>query len=79
LDPLGVGLARPQHAAFGDPDGDREMREWAAAGDHARLMMLVLQDNAGCEYAYGSASGLPDTKVGIFPQALIDEARAFPP
>ena len=36
--------------------------------------MLVLHDDAEREYAYGPAQGLPDTKVGAFPQALYDEA-----
>jgi hypothetical protein len=27
------------------------------------------------EYAYGPAQGLPDTKIGTFPQALYDEAK----
>jgi hypothetical protein len=27
------------------------------------------------EYTRGSAQGLPDTKVGSFPQALYDEAK----
>ena len=37
--------------------------------------MLVLHDDAEREYAYGPAQGLPDTKVGGFPQALYDEAK----
>jgi len=37
--------------------------------------MLVLHDDATREYAYGSAQGLPDTKVGTFTQALYDEAK----
>jgi hypothetical protein len=36
--------------------------------------MLVLHDDAEREYAYGSANGLADTKVGTFTQALMDEA-----
>jgi hypothetical protein len=28
------------------------------------------------EYAYGPAQGLPDTKVGIFTQALYEEAKS---
>jgi len=27
------------------------------------------------DYAYGSAGGLPDTKVDTFPQALLDQAK----
>jgi hypothetical protein len=37
--------------------------------------MLVLHDDEKPEYAYGPANGLPDTKVGTFPQTLYDEAR----
>jgi hypothetical protein len=36
--------------------------------------MLVLHDDGAREYAYGPASGLPDTKVGAFAPALFDEA-----
>lgn len=63
-------------AAFGNSGGDREMLEWTGGGDGARLMMLVLHDDAEREYAYGPANSLPDTKVGTFPQALIDEAKS---
>ncbi|MBK8210173.1 MAG: haloacid dehalogenase-like hydrolase [Rhodospirillales bacterium] len=62
-------------AAFGNSGGDREMLEWTQAGDGARLMMLVLHDDAEREYAYGPANGLPDTKVGTFSQSLMDEAK----
>ena len=51
------------------------MLEYTGAGDGARLMMLVLHDDAQREYAYGPAQGLPDTKVGTFPQSLYDEAQ----
>ena len=37
--------------------------------------MLVLHDDAAREYAYGPAQGLPDTRGGIFTQALYDEAK----
>jgi hypothetical protein len=46
------------------------MLEWTGAGKGKRLMMLVLHDDALREYAYGPARGLPDTRVGTFPQAL---------
>jgi len=75
--PIGINLfigKRPV-AAFGNSGGDREMLEWTGAGDGARLMMLVLHDDAEREYAYGPANGLPDTKVGTFPQSLMDEAK----
>ncbi|HWC19142.1 MAG TPA: HAD family hydrolase [Terriglobales bacterium] len=75
--PEGIHLmiGRRPYAAFGNSDGDREMLEYTAAGDDARLMMLVLHDDAKREYAYGPAQGLPDTKVGTFTQALFDEAK----
>ena len=36
--------------------------------------MIVLHDDAKREYAYGPAQGLPDSKIGTFPQALYDQA-----
>jgi hypothetical protein len=75
--PEGIHLmiGRRPHAAFGNSTGDRQMLEYTGAGDGARLMMLVLHDDAQREYAYGPAQGLPDTKVGTFTQALYDEAK----
>ena len=75
--PEGIHLeiGRRPHAAFGNSTGDREMLEYTRAGDGARLAMIVLHDDARREYAYGPARGLPDTKVGTFPQALYDEAK----
>jgi phosphoglycolate phosphatase-like HAD superfamily hydrolase len=75
--PEGIHLmiGRRPHAAFGNSTGDRQMLEYTGAGDGARLMMLVLHDDAQREYAYGPAQGLPDTRVGTFTQALYDEAR----
>jgi phosphoglycolate phosphatase-like HAD superfamily hydrolase len=74
---IGINLfiGKRPYAAFGNSGGDREMLEWTGAGDGARLNMLVLHDDAEREYAYGPADGLPDTKVGTFPQALMDEAK----
>src|SRR5580704_15441916 len=75
--PEGIHLmiGRRPHAAFGNSDGDREMLEYTGSGDGARLMMLVLHDDAQREYAYGPARGLPDTKMGAFSQALDAEAK----
>ena len=75
--PEGIHLeiGRRPRAAFGNSTGDREMLEYTGAGDGARLMMLVLHDDAQREYAYGPARGLPETKVGTFTQALYDEAK----
>ena len=68
-------IGRRPYAAFGNSTGDRQMLEYTQAGDGARLMMLVLHDDAQREYAYGPAQGLPGTKVGTFTQALHDEAQ----
>jgi hypothetical protein len=75
--PEGIDLmiGRRPYAAFGNSTGDQQMLEYTGAGDGARLMMLVLHDDAQREYAYGPAQGLPDTKVGTFTQALYDEAK----
>jgi phosphoglycolate phosphatase-like HAD superfamily hydrolase len=75
--PQGIHLmiGRRPVAAFGNSTGDREMLEYTGAGAGARLMMLVLHDDAQREYAYGPAQGLPDTKVGAFTPALNDEAK----
>ena len=75
--PEGIHLmiGRRPYAAFGNSTGDRQMLEYTGAGDGARLMMLVLHDDAQREYAYGPAQGLPDTKVGTFTQELYDEAK----
>jgi hypothetical protein len=75
--PEGIHLmiGRQPRAAFGNSVGDRQMLEYAGASDGARLMMLVLHDDAQREYAYGPANGLPDSKIGTFTQALYDEAK----
>ena len=75
--PEGIHLeiGRRPRAAFGNSAGDRQMLEYTKAGAGARLAMLVLHDDAQREYAYGPAKGLPDTKVGAFPQALYDQAK----
>jgi phosphoglycolate phosphatase-like HAD superfamily hydrolase len=75
--PEGIHLmiGRRPRAAFGNSTGDREMLEYTGAGDGARLMMLVLHDDAQREYAYGPAQGLPETKIGAFSPALYDEAK----
>lgn len=75
--PQGIHLmiGRRPRAAFGNSVGDRQMLEYTSAGEGARLMMLVLHDDAKREYAYGPANGLPDSKVGTFTRTLYDEAR----
>jgi phosphoglycolate phosphatase-like HAD superfamily hydrolase len=75
--PEGIHLmiGRRPYAAFGNSTGDREMLEWTGAGAGARLMMLLLHDDAKREYAYGPAQGLPDSRVGTFTPVLYDEAK----
>jgi hypothetical protein len=51
------------------------MLEWTTGGRGKRLGMLVRHDDAVREYAYGPVDGLPDTKIGRFPPALMDEAK----
>jgi hypothetical protein len=76
--PEGIHLmiGRRPYAAFGNSTGDRQMLEYTKSGPGRRLAMLVLHDDPDREYAYGPAQGLPDTKVGAFPQSLYDEAQA---
>ncbi len=75
--PIGINLfiGKRTYAAFGNSTGDQQMLEWTQAGDGARLMMLVLHDDPVREYAYGPANGLPDTRVGRFSDAWMDEAK----
>jgi phosphoglycolate phosphatase-like HAD superfamily hydrolase len=75
--PEGIHLmiGRRPFAAFGNSTGDKQMLEYTKAGSGTRLCMLVLHDDAKREYAYGPATGLPNTKVGTFTQALYDEAK----
>jgi len=75
--PEGIHLmiGRRPYAAFGNSTGDQQMLEYTKAGDGARLAMIVLHDDAKREYAYGPAQGLPDTKIGAFPQSLYNRAK----
>jgi phosphoserine phosphatase len=70
---LFIGL-RPA-IAFGNSTGDQQMLEWTNAGQRAHLAVLIYHDDADREYAYGPAGKLPDTHVGTFTQALMDEAN----
>ncbi len=75
--PVGIGqhIGQRPILAFGNSTGDREMLQYTCGGDGARLGLLVLHDDAEREYAYGPADGLPASKVGTFPQTLMDEAK----
>lgn len=71
---ISLFIGKRPAAAFGNSTGDQQMLEWTGAGDRATLMMLVHHTDAGREYAYGPAGGLPDTGIGVFTDALMQEA-----
>jgi haloacid dehalogenase-like hydrolase len=75
--PVGINqnIGRRPIAAFGNSRGDKEMLEYTQGGSGARFELLVLHDDAAREYAYGPALGLPEPKLGAFPQALYDQAK----
>jgi hypothetical protein len=75
--PVGINqyIGHRPIAAFGNSSGDKEMLEYTQGGSGARFMLLVLHDDAAREYAYGPALGLPDPKLGAFPQALYEQAK----
>ena len=75
--PVGINqhIGRRPIAAFGNSTGDQQMLEYTQGGNGARFELLVLHDDAVREYAYGPAQGLPETKGGIFTQALYDQAK----
>jgi len=75
--PVGINqhIGRRPTAAFGNSDGDRQMLEYATTGSGVRIGMLVLHDDKEREFAYGPATGLPDSHVGTFSQSLYDEAK----
>jgi phosphoserine phosphatase len=53
-------LGRAPIVAGGNSGGDREMMEWACAGPHAGLAILVDHDDADREYAYVSRAATFD-------------------
>jgi hypothetical protein len=69
--PVGIHkfIGRRPIAAFGNSDGDLQMLQWTAAGDGARLMLLVHHTDAQREWAYDRAS-----HIGRLDKAL-DEAN----
>lgn len=56
--------------AFGNSVGDQQMLEWTQSNERPSLELLVHHDDAEREYAYG-----PRSKIGTFPDALMDEAH----
>jgi hypothetical protein len=75
---IGIDLfiGKRPYVSIGNSTGDRQMLEWAGAGNGTRLKMLVYHDDARREYAYGPAGGSPNTQVGTLDQPLMDEARS---
>jgi phosphoglycolate phosphatase-like HAD superfamily hydrolase len=70
--PIGIyrQIGRRPIAAFGNSDGDREMLEITAAGEHRHLVLLVHHDDAARESAYDRESS-----IGKLDEAW-DEAKA---
>jgi phosphoserine phosphatase len=82
-------LGRRPVLAAGNSAGDREMLEWAVAGDGPRLALLVDHDDPDREYAYESVAATvseaePVTEVGrrlgwTIVSMADDWATVFPP
>lgn len=70
--PVGIQrfIGRRPIAAFGNSDGDLGMLQWTAAGNGARLMLLVHHTDADREWAYDR-----DSDIGRLDKAL-ERARA---
>jgi hypothetical protein len=64
-------IGRQPILAFGNSIGDKEMLEWTANCKGVCFMGLVHHTDAVREYAYG-----PDSDVGTFPVALLEQANA---
>ena len=70
--PEGISLiiGKTPVAAFGNSIGDQQMLEWTQGNPMKNLQLLVHHDDAEREYAYG-----PESKIGTFTTALLDEAE----
>lgn len=67
--PVGINshIGRRPIASFGNSDGDLQMLQWTAAGDGARLCLLVHHTDAQREWAYDR-----DSPVGRLDKALTE-------
>src|SRR5881227_13871 len=63
-------IGRRPILAFGNSDGDQQMLEWTAAGNGARVCLIVHHDDAEREWAYDRKS-----QIGHLDKAW-DEAKA---
>ena len=54
---INLFIGKRPYAAFGNSTGDQQMLEWTQAGDGARLMMLVLHDDAEARIRVWSGAG----------------------
>ena len=68
-------IGRRPHAAFGNSTGDRQMLEWTTAGDGSAARRCSCCTTMRSASTPTAPRGLPDTKVGTFTQALMDEAK----
>ena len=68
---INLFIGRRPVAAFGNSVGDQQMLEWTQASPTPRFELLVHHDDPEREYAYG-----PDSKIGRFSEALMQEANA---
>lgn len=67
---INLFIGKKPVAAFGNSDGDQQMLEWSQSSKGKNLQLLVHHDDSVREYKYDV-----DSKVGTFPQALMDEAK----
>lgn len=65
--PVGIQqqIGRRPIAAFGNSDGDLQMLQWTAAGEGARLMLLVHHTDAAREWAYDRQSAVGKLDVAL--------------
>lgn len=63
-------IGRKPFVAFGNSTGDQQMLEYTESNKPTHLMLLIHHDDAEREYDYG-----PDTKIGTFSAALMNEAN----
>lgn len=64
---------RTPYAQFGNSSSDdQQALQYVKESPGLRLSVAILHDDAVREYAYGPATGLPDSPVGTFSQEMYD-------